>query len=93
MLGIIHHLKTFNLRKRDQNLILVYDGLDQLNVNPFTHQLFISLKENFNLRLIQTQELKNRAVEAKSGQMVLIISRLRKWHSLPGESHEFFLSV
>ena len=90
MLGIIHHLKTFNLRRRDHNLILVYDGLDQLNVNPFTHQLFISLKENFNLSLVQTQKLVSHSVKAEVGQTVLVISRLRKWRSLPGKSHEFF---
>ena len=90
MLAFIQYFRALSLRRRDHNLTLVYDSFEQLSDNPFTHQLFASLKENFNLRLLQTQELLKRSVRVEDGQVVLIMSRLRNWHSLPGRSAEFF---
>ena len=90
MLALAQYFRALSLRRHDHNLTLVYDGFEQLNNNPFTHQLFASLKENFNLRLIQTNELMTRSVRAEDEQVVLIIARLRNWHSLPGKSSEFF---
>lgn len=85
-----NYLRSLNSRRNNQDLVLVYDGGEQLKDNPFTHQLFAVLKKGFNLRLVRTRELLNQSVSAQEGQIVLIISRLRNWHLLPGKSVDFF---
>ena len=76
MLTLLQYFRTLSLRQRNHNLTLVYDGFEQLSENPFTHQLFASLKENFNVSLVKTQELAKRDVPALDGQLTLISSVL-----------------
>ena len=89
---ILEKLLTSNLNSKNKELILIYDGFEQIITNPFTHQLFYILKKNFKIKLIQLNKIIKIEPKFKSKQFVLVISRLRNWKFLLGASKNFFLN-
>ncbi len=89
---ILEKLLTSNLNSKNKELILIYDGFEQIITNPFTHQLFYILKKNFKIKLIQLNKIIKKEPKFKNKQFVLVISRLRNWKFLPGVSKNFFLN-
>ena len=81
-MDIVQQLRAFNLAKRQTKLTLIYDDDKQLSQNPFTHQLFQSLKQSFQLNLIRVEQLLANPSSLGGEEIVLVISRLRNWHRL-----------
>ena len=81
-MDILQIFRAFNPVKKTAKLILIYDDDKQLSQNPFTHQLFHSLKKSFQLKLIRVEQLLGKPSSLRGEDFVLVISRLRNWHRL-----------
>lgn len=81
-MDLLQRLRSFNLVKKPAELMLVYDNDKQLSQNPFTHQLFFSLKQSFKIILIRQDQLLANQFNFRKDATILVISRLRNWHHL-----------
>ncbi len=91
MKSIIEYFYTLNLNQQKQKLILIYDGFEQLKTNPFTHQLFYVLSNNFNIKLMSIDKLSKQTDNLFDFKIVLVISRLRNWSKILNNCSDFLL--